>query len=332
MSAASLSRMEYRPLGASGAKISAIALGNWITHGGQIGDEAAIACVRAALDEGVIFFDTADIYERGRAEEVLGRALEGVERSDVFLATKTYWPMSENPNDKGLSRKHINESIDKSLRRLRIEYVDLYQAHRYDEETPLEETLRAFDDLVRAGKVNYVGVSEWTAEQIADALRIADGMGFDRLVSSQPQYSMLWRVPEAEVIPLCRKEGIGQICWSPLAMGVLTGKYQPGQSFPEGTRASLGSGINKKFLAEETLRRVQELRPLAEDAGLTMAGLALAWVLQNDNVSAVIIGASRPEQVKENVKAAGVKLDPDLMRKIDAVLGDSIERDPALTG
>ena len=324
--------MEYRALGASGAKVSEIALGNWITHGGQIGDEAAVSCVRAALEEGIIFFDTADIYERGRAEEVLGRALEGVERSDVFLATKTYWPMSENPNDKGLSRKHILESIDKSLRRLQTDYVDLYQAHRYDDETPLEETLRAFDDLVRAGKVHYVGVSEWTAEKIADALRIADGMGFDRIVSSQPQYSMLWRVPETEVIPLCRKEGIGQICWSPLAMGVLTGKYQPGHSFPEGTRASLGSGINKKFLAEETLRRVQELRPLAQDAGLSMAGLALAWVLQNDNVSSVIIGATKPEQVKENVKAAGVKLDPELMRKIDAVLAGSIEKDPSLTG
>ena len=328
----SLARMEYRALGASGAKVSEIALGNWITHGGQVGDDAALACVRAALDEGIIFFDTADIYERGKAEDVLGRALEGVERSDVFLATKTYWPMSENPNDKGLSRKHIKESIDKSLRRLRTDYVDLYQAHRYDEETPLEETLRAFDDLVRAGKVNYVGVSEWTAEQIADALRIADGMGFDRIVSSQPQYSMLWRVPEAEVIPLCRKEGIGQICWSPLAMGVLTGKYQPGQTFAEGTRAAYGSGINKRFLAEETLRRVQQLRPLAEDAGLSMAALALAWVLQNDNVSAVIIGATRPEQVKENAKAAGVKLDPELMKKVDAVLGDSVERDPSLTG
>ena len=324
--------MEYRALGASGAKVSAIALGNWITHGGQVGDDAAISCVRAALEAGVIFFDTADIYEKGKAEEVLGRALEGVERSDVFLATKTYWPMSDNPNDKGLSRKHINESIDKSLRRLRTDYVDLYQAHRYDEETPLEETLRAFDDLVRSGKVNYVGVSEWTADQIADALRIADGMGFDRLVSSQPQYSMLWRVPEAEVIPLCQKEGIGQVCWSPLAMGVLTGKYVPGESFPEGTRAALGSGINRKFLADETLRRVQELRPLAEQAGLSMASLALAWVLQNENVSAVIIGATRPEQVHENVKAAGVKLEPDLLKAVDQVLGDSVERDPSLTG
>lgn len=324
--------MEYRALGASGAKVSEIALGNWITHGGQVGDDAAVACVKAALEAGIIFFDTADIYEKGAAEEVLGRALKGTERSDVFIATKTYWPMSDNPNDKGLSRKHVKESIDKSLRRLQTDYVDLYQAHRYDVETPLEETLRAFDDLVRAGKVNYVGVSEWTAEQIADALRIADGMGFDRIVSSQPQYSMLWRVPEAEVIPLCQKEGIGQVCWSPLAMGVLTGKYVPGQSFPEGTRAALGSGINKKFLAEETLRRVQELRPLAEQAGLSMAGLALAWVLQNENVSAVIIGATRPEQIEENVKAAGVKLDADLLRKVDEVLGGSVERDPALTG
>lgn len=297
-----------------------------------MGDQAAVACVRAALEAGIIFFDTADIYEKGKAEEVLGRALEGVERSDVFLATKAYWSMSDNPNDKGLSRKHINESIDKSLRRLRTDYVDLYQAHRYDEETPLEETLRAFDDLVRSGKVNYVGVSEWTAEQIADALRIADGMGFDRIVSSQPQYSMLWRVPEAEVIPLCQKEGIGQVCWSPLAMGVLTGKYAPGESFPQGTRAALGSGINRKFLADETLRRVQELRPLAEQAGLSMASLALSWVLQNQNVSAVIIGATRPEQVHENVKAAGVKLEADLLKAVDEILADSVERDPSLTG
>lgn len=324
--------MEYRRLGSSGAKVSSIALGNWITHGGQVGDQAAIDCVRAALDAGIIFFDTADIYEKGKAEAVLGRALEGVERSDYFLATKTYWPMGDNPNDKGLSRKHIHESIDRSLTRLKTDYVDLYQAHRYDEETPLEETLRAFDDLVRRGKVNYVGISEWTADQIADALRIADGMGFDRIVSSQPQYSMLWRVPEAEVIPLCRKEGIGQICWSPLAMGVLTGKYLPGESFPEGTRAALGSGINRRFLEEETLRKVQKLRPIAEKAGLSMAELALAWVLQNDNVSAVIIGATRPEQVEENVKAAGVRLEEDLLREIDDVLEGSVERDPSLTG
>jgi aryl-alcohol dehydrogenase-like predicted oxidoreductase len=324
--------MEYRALGASGAQVSEIALGNWITHGGQVGDDAAISCVHAALEEGIIFFDTADIYEIGKAEEVLGRALDGVKRSDVFLATKTYWPMSDNPNDRGLSRKHIRESIEGSLKRLRTDYVDLYQAHRYDTETPLEETMRAFDDLVRAGKVNYVGISEWTADQIADALRIADEMGLDRIVSSQPQYSMLWRVPEAEVIPLCRKEGIGQVCWSPLAMGVLTGKYKPGEPFPEGTRAAHGSGLSKRYLSDETLRRVQELRPLADEAGLSMAGLALAWVLQNDNVSAVIIGATRPEQVRENVKAAGVRLDRELLTKVDEILGDSVERDPSLTG
>jgi voltage-dependent potassium channel beta subunit len=324
--------MEYRHLGSSGLRISEIALGNWITHGGQVDEEAASACVHAALEAGITLFDTADIYEVGKAESVLGRALKDVRRSYVSIATKVYWPTEQGPNDRGLSRKHIMESCDASLVRLQTDYVDLYQAHRYDTQTPLEETLRAFDDLVRAGKVLYVGISEWTAEQIADALEIADRRGFDRIISSQPQYSMLWRVPEAKVMPLCRKEGIGQIVWSPLAMGVLTGKYQPGQPMPEGSRGAHGQGISRDYLSDKTLTAVQKLRPIAEDVGLSMANLALAWVLHNDNVSAAIVGATRPEQVAENVKASGVKLDDDVLKRIDEALDDVVKRDPELTG
>lgn len=324
--------MDHRSLGASGLKVSEIALGNWITHGGQIGDDSARACVRAALDNGITFFDTADIYERGRAEAVLGDILKGEDRSSYVLATKVYWPMSDNPNDKGLSRKHIIESCDRSLKRLQTDYIDLYQSHRYDPEVPLVETLRAFDDLVRRGKVLYVGISEWTRDQIADALRIADEMGFDRIVSSQPQYSMLWRVPEAEVMPLCEKEGIGQICWSPLAMGVLTGKYKPGARRPEGSRGTYGSGIRSRYLSEDILKAVARLGDLAASLGLSMATFALSWVLQNRNVSAAIIGATRAEQIEENVGASGVVLDPDTLSEVDDVLDGLYETDPSLTG
>lgn len=324
--------MEYRRLGGAGAVVSEIALGNWVTHGGQVGEDAARACVAAALDAGINFFDTADVYERGRAEEVLAACLKGVARSTYVLATKVFWPMSEDPNDRGLSRKHIIESCERSLRRLNTDYIDLYQAHRYDPNVPLRETLRAFDDLVRAGKVLYVGVSEWTATQISDALKIADELGLDRIVTNQPQYSMLWRVPEAEVMPLCRAEGIGQIVWSPLAMGVLTGKYKPGSPPPEGTRAAYGQGIRRAYLRAEVLTAVQRLVPLAAEAGLSMAQLALAWVLQNDNVSAAIVGATKPEQVADNASASGVKLDGALMAAIDSVLEGLVSDDPALTG
>ncbi|WP_433497141.1 aldo/keto reductase family protein [Sphaerimonospora sp. CA-214678] len=325
--------MEFRHLGRSGLMVSEISYGNWITHGSQVEEDAARACVHAALDEGITTFDTADVYAGTRAEEVLGRALQGVRRESLEIFTKVYWPTGSGRNDRGLSRKHIMESINGSLRRLQTDYVDLYQAHRFDVETPLEETLRAFDDLVRQGKVLYVGVSEWTAAQIERALKIADEMGFDRLVSNQPQYSMLWRVIEAEIVPLCEKEGLGQIVWSPIAQGVLTGKYLPGQPVPAGSRATdpTGSGFINRMMDDELLRRVQELKPIAADLGLTMAQLAVAWVLRNPNVSSAIVGASRPEQVRDNVKASGVRLDDETMRRIDDVLGDVVERDPAKT-
>ncbi|HYZ57993.1 MAG TPA: aldo/keto reductase family protein [Streptosporangiaceae bacterium] len=326
--------MEYRHLGKSGLKVSELTYGNWVTHGSQVGEDGAKACVAAALDEGITSFDTADSYAGTRAEEVLGRALAGVRRESVEIFTKVYWPTGSGPNDRGLSRKHITESLHASLRRLGTDYVDLYQAHRYDHETPLEETLRAFDDLVRQGKALYIGVSEWRAEEIAAALRIAGDMGFDRIVSNQPQYNMLWRVIEAEVVPLCEKEGIGQLVFSPIAQGVLTGKYLPGQAPPAASRATDelgGANFISRWMKDSLLAKVQELRPLASEAGLTLAQLAVAWTLQNPNVSAAIIGATRPEQVRENVKAAGVKLDPGLLRRIDEVLGDDVERDPVRT-
>ncbi|HEY7433333.1 MAG TPA: aldo/keto reductase family protein [Streptosporangiaceae bacterium] len=325
--------MEHRHLGRSGLKVSEIAYGNWITHGSQVEEDAAKACVAAALDEGITTFDTADAYAGTRAEEVLGRALHGVRRESVEIFSKVYWPTGPGPNDRGLSRKHIMESAHASLRRLQTDYLDLYQAHRYDHATPQEETMRAFDDLVRQGKVLYVGVSEWRAEEISDALKIAGQLGLDRIISNQPQYNMIWRVIESEVVPLCTKEGIGQIVWSPIAQGALTGKYQPGGSHPAGTRATDpgGSGFIEGYLTDEILSRVAQLRPVASEAGLSMAQLAIAWVLQNPNVSAAIIGATRPEQVRENVGASGVTLDENLMRRIDDALGPVIERDPART-
>jgi voltage-dependent potassium channel beta subunit len=325
--------MEHRHLGRSGLKVSEIAYGNWITHGSQVAEDAALACVAAALDEGITTFDTADVYAGTRAETVLGKALHGVRRESLEICTKVFWPTGPGQNDRGLSRKHIIESAHNSLRRLQTDYLDLYQAHRYDHETPLEETLRAFDDLVRQGKVLYVGVSEWRAEEIEAALKIADQLGLDRIVSNQPQYNMIWRVIESEVIDVSQREGIGQIVWSPIAQGVLTGKYQPGAAPPAGSRATdeQGSGFISRLLADEILTRVQRLKPVAEQAGLTLAQLAVAWTLQNPGVSAAIIGAARPEQVRENVKASGVRLDGAVLKHIDDILGDQIITDPAFT-
>ena len=326
--------MKFRYLGASGLKISEIAYGNWLTHGSQVENATAVACVRAALDAGITTFDTADAYANGAAETVLGEALAGERRASVEILTKVYWPTGPGgPNDSGLSRKHIMESIDASLRRLRTDHVDLYQAHRYDTETPLEETMRAFADVVRAGKAHYIGVSEWTADQLRAGHALAAQLGI-QLVSSQPRYSMLWRVIEAEVVPAARELGVGQIVFSPVAQGVLTGKYRPGAELPAGSRATDGKGganMIKRFLDDETLTRVQALDPVAADVGLSMAQLAVAWVLQNDNVAAAIIGASRPEQVADNAAAAGVRLEPEVLERIDEALGDLVVRDPGRT-
>jgi aryl-alcohol dehydrogenase-like predicted oxidoreductase len=324
--------MEYRRLGSSGMYISEIAYGNWITHGSQVEEEAAVHCVQAALDEGITTFDTADVYAGTRAESVLGTALKGVKRESYELFTKVYWPTGSGKNDRGLSRKHIMESAHASLKRLNTDYIDLYQMHRFDYETPLEESLHAFEDLIRQGKVHYIGFSEWNAAQIQQALTIQKANGWTPFVSSQPQYSMLWRVIESEVIPLSQKEGIGQIVWSPIAQGVLTGKYLPGKEFPAGSRATdekSGAGSIAQWLRDDILTAVQLLKPIADSHDLTLSQLALAWALQNSNVSAVIMGATRPAQVKENVKASGITLDASVMKQIDDVLGDIPERDPS---
>ncbi|MEU8241494.1 aldo/keto reductase family protein [Actinoplanes missouriensis] len=325
--------MKHRHLGRSGLLVSEIAYGNWITHGSQVEEEAALACVRAALDEGITTFDTADVYAGTRAEEVLGRALKDERREGLEIFTKVYWRTGPGANDSGLSRKHIMESIDGSLRRLGTEYVDLYQAHRFDHHTPLEETMEAFADVVHRGKAHYIGVSEWSAAEIRAAKPLADELKI-RLVSNQPQYSMLWRVIEAEVVPASEELGLGQIVWSPLAQGVLTGKYKAGQQPPAGSRATdekSGAGFIARWLEDDVLNAVARLQPLAEQAGLTMAQLGVAWVLQNPNVSAAIIGASRPEQVRDNVKASGVELDAGLMKAIDEILDPVVTRDPSLT-
>ncbi|MEE6260498.1 aldo/keto reductase family protein [Plantactinospora sonchi] len=325
--------MEFRHLGRSGLLISEISYGNWLTHGSQVEEEAALSCVRAALDVGITTFDTADVYAGTKAEAVLGRALKGERREGLEIFTKVYWPTGPGRNDRGLSRKHIMESINGSLKRLQTDYVDLYQAHRYDYETPLEETMEAFADVVHSGKAHYIGVSEWKASEIRAAHALARELKI-QLVSSQPQYSMLWRVIESEVVPTSEELGIGQIVWSPIAQGVLTGKYLPGQEPPAGSRATDSSGganMISRFMNDEVLTRVQRLKPLAEQAGLSMAQLAVAWVLQNPNVSSAIVGASRPEQVHDNVKAAGVKLDAELLKAIDEVIDPIVERDPAKT-
>ncbi|MEO5744537.1 MAG: aldo/keto reductase family protein, partial [Terracoccus sp.] len=304
------------------------------THGSQVENDVATQCVQAALDAGISTFDTADVYANGKAETVLGDALKGERRESLEIFTKVYWPTGPGgKNDTGLSRKHIMEGINNSLRRLNMDYVDLYQAHRYDTETPLEETMQAFADVVRQGKALYIGVSEWTAEQIREGVKLSKQLGF-QLISSQPQYSMLWRVIEDEVVPTCEELGLSQIVWSPMAQGVLSGKYLPGEQPPKGSRAADkkgGEGAISSWMSDKTLTAVQNLKPVADEAGLTMAQLAIAWVLQNSNVAAALVGASKPEQVADNVKAAGVKLEADLMQKIDDALGDVVEKGGAKT-
>ncbi|WP_369045720.1 aldo/keto reductase family protein [Sinomonas sp. P10A9] len=329
--------MEYRRLGTSGMYVSEIAYGNWVTHGDQIDQETATECVRTALDLGITTFDTADAYAGTRAETALGEALTGVRREGLEIFTKVYFPTGEGRNDRGLSRKHIMESINGSLRRLRTDYVDLYQAHRYDYETPLEETMGAFADIVHAGKAHYIGVSEWTADEIRAAAALAKELGI-QLVSNQPQYNMLWRVIEPEIVPLSEELGLGQIVWSPIAQGVLTGKYLPGaEAAPAESRFSTAEGTVKadhRYLQPAVLERVQMLRPLAQEAGLSMAAFAVAWVLQNRNVSAAIVGASKPDQLRDNATASGVVLEPALLARVDEALvhpesGDVVERDPS---
>ena len=326
--------MKFRYLGNSGFKISEITYGNWLTHGSQVENDQATACVRAALDNGITSFDTADVYANTAAETVLGEALKGERRESVEIFTKVFGPTGpKGPNDSGLSRKHILESINGSLSRLQTDYVDLYQAHRFDYETPLEETFQAFADIVRQGKVLYIGVSEWTADQLRAGAALAKDLGV-QLISNQPQYSALWRVIEGEVVPTSKELGISQIVWSPIAQGVLTGKYRPGEELPSGSRATDdkgGADMIKRFMNDDVLGRVQQLQPVADELGISLAQLAVAWVLQNDNVSAAIIGASRPEQVTENAKASGVEIPAELLSRIDEALGDVVERDPAKT-
>ncbi|MGC8669426.1 MAG: aldo/keto reductase family protein [Chthonomonadales bacterium] len=314
--------MEYRRLGASGLKVSEICLGSWLTYGNAVDDATAEACVNAAFDAGINFFDTANVYANGRAEEVLGRILKKRRREEFVIGTKVYFPMGDGPNDRGLSRKHIREQCEQSLKRLQMDYVDLYQCHRFDTDTPLEETLAALDDLVTAGKVLYIGFSEWTAAQIAEALGIQKRNGFDRFVSSQPYYNLLGRAIEKEIMPLCWREGIGQIVYSPLAQGLLTGKYRPGAPPPPESRAMdprQNVFLNRGKLDEELLARIEKVRPAAEREGLTMAQLALAWCLRREEVSSVIIGASKPAQVMENAAASGRKLSADTLALLEAV-------------
>ncbi|GGC83070.1 aldo/keto reductase [Tersicoccus solisilvae] len=326
--------MDYRYLGNSGLKVSEITYGNWLTHGSQVENDVATQCVRAALDAGITTFDTADAYANGAAEQVLGEALKTERRESLEVFTKVYWPVGpKGVNDVGLSRKHIMEGINASLARLQMDYVDLYQAHRYDHETPLEETIQAFADVVRSGKALYIGVSEWDADQLRRGQELARQAGFS-IVSNQPQYSALWRVIEKKVVPASRELGISQIVWSPMAQGVLSGKYEPGKDAPSGSRATDSKGGSQtisRFMDDKTLTAVQRLKPVAEQAGLKMSQLAVAWVLQNDNVASALVGASRPEQVAENVAAAGVKLDKDAMKAIDKALSGVVETDPAKT-
>ncbi len=326
--------VEYRYLGNSGLKVTEITYGNWVTHGSQVEAEQSIKTVHRALDLGITSFDTADVYANRAAEKILGKALKGLDRDTFEVFTKVYWPVgAKGANQSGLSRKHIFDGLHGSLKRLKLDYVDLYQAHRFDYETPLEETFQAFADLVHQGKAMYIGVSEWTAEQIRDGHRLAKDLGI-QLVSNQPQYSALWRVIEDKIVPTCEELGVSQIVWSPMAQGVLSGKYLPNQEPPKGSRATDekgGASFVKRFMGTETLEAVQQLRPIADEAGLTMPQLAIAWVLSNPNVAAALVGASKPKQLDDTVKASGVKLDPEVIEKINNTLAAVSQTDPQQT-
>ena len=312
--------MRYRRLGGTGLKVSEISLGSWLTYGGYVDSEQATKTIHRAYDLGINFFDTANIYMRGEAERVVGQAIKSFTRDSYVLATKVFWPMGEGPNDRGLSRKHIIEQANASLKRLDVDYVDLYYCHRYDPETPLEETLRALDDLVRQGKVLYVGVSEWTAEQISEAVHLADKKLLDRIVVNQPQYSMLYRKIEDEVIPVSKKHGVGQVVWSPLAQGVLTGKYKKGAKAPVGSRATTDNKSLDNFLTDANFDKVEQLSKVANELGISTAQLAIAWILRESNVASALVGASRPEQIEENVKASGIILEQEIINKIEDIL------------
>jgi voltage-dependent potassium channel beta subunit len=313
--------MRYRKLGRWGTRVSAVGLGSWLTYGGSVEEDAAKACIVRAFERGINFFDTANVYSRGRAEEIVGRTIAQFDRDDIVLATKVYFPMGDGPNDQGLSRKHIREQIDRSLRRLGTEYVDLYQCHRYDVNTPLDETCAAMNDLVRAGKILYWGVSEWTADQIAGAVLLCRAHGWAEPVSNQPQYSALWRRIEPRVLPTCREYGLGNVVWSPLAMGVLTGKYTDASQPPAGTRAAgRAAGMMEDYFTQPILDAVQRLRPLAEQSHCTLAQLALAWCLRDEVISSVIVGATKPEQIDDNVAAVDLDIDPELFVELERIL------------
>jgi aryl-alcohol dehydrogenase-like predicted oxidoreductase len=314
--------MRYRQIGSSDLTVSEISLGSWLTYGGGVDDDDARACVDAAFEAGINFIDTANVYATGAAEAFLGDVLQSRPRETYVLATKLYFPMDDSGENQGLSRGQVHKQIDESLHRLRTEYVDLYQCHRYDSRTPLEETMEALTEIVRAGKARYIGFSEWTAPQIQASLDLSRDRGWEKFVSSQPQYSMLWREPEAKVIPLCSENRISQIVWSPLAQGALTGKYLPGEPAPEGSRATsrrMGR-LMGRWLEEDVLERVQRLVPVADRLGITMAQLALAWVLREPNVASAIVGASRPEQVRDNASASGIELDAATLAEVDGIL------------
>lgn len=314
--------MQYRRLGGSGLKVSEISLGSWLTYGGYVEEQNAVGTIKLAFESGINFFDTANVYMKGEAERVVGEALRSCSRDSYVLATKVWGPMGDGPNDRGLSRKHIMEQCEASLKRLGMEYIDLYYCHSIDPSTPIEESLRAMDDLVRQGKVLYVGVSNWTASMMTEAIGIADRKLLDRIVASQPPYSILRRDIEQEIIPVGTKFGIGQVVYSPLAQGVLSGKYKPGAEVPKDSRAASGRAGQaiQRYLTEDNLTRVERLGEVAEELGLTLSQLALAWVLRQPNVSSAIIGASRPEQIEENVKASGVVLPAEALEKIEAIL------------
>ena len=312
--------MQYRRLGNTGLKVSEISLGSWLTYGGYVEEQNAVASIDQAYKLGINFFDTANVYIRGEAEKVVGKALSKYPRSSYVLATKVFGNMGEGPNDHGLSRKHIMEQCDASLKRLGMDYIDIYYCHRFHHETPLEETLRALDDLVRQGKVLYLGVSEWTAEQITEAVHIADKKLLDRIVVNQPNYSMLQRYIEKEVIPVSEKHGIGQVVFSPLAQGVLTGKYKKGELPPAQSRAAQKDLNLSHVLTEQNLDKIEQLKKVAAEEDLSLSQLALAWILRQPNVASALIGASRPEQLLENVKASGVTLSTDSLEQIHEIL------------